>query len=136
MPRRNRFFAHLLPEDIQVWEDYLSTTTDLYDSIEYDVRVGQGKVPSKLLPSNMKKMAYDLTRKRIDAVGISPDKITIIEITRLGDIKSVGQLTVYPILYKLTYPQALPLRTLLICRRLDSDILPVLRKLDIDFITV
>lgn len=136
MSAKNRIYAHLLPEDVLVWEDYLTTTTDNYDALEYDVRVGRGKEPPAHIEGNLRSMALDLTKKRIDVVGSNKDAITIIEITRIGDIKSIGQLMVYPVLYKLTFNIALPLKRLLICRRLDSDILPVLREHKIDFVTV
>jgi len=122
----NIHYPHLLPDDVPVWQRFLAKYADNYTRIEYDVRVGVGQQPPPDLPPNIQKMAIDLSQKRIDAVGWTPEAIHIIEITRLAGIKAVGQLTVYPILYARTYTVALPLIPVLVCEQLLPDIRPVL----------
>jgi len=122
----NRYFPHLLPYDIPLWKAFLDKHADEYIKFEYDIRVGQGSSPPPSLDPEMQQMWRDLSTKRIDAIGIKPDSIEIIEITRRAGIKAVGQLTVYPLLYAHTYAPLLPLVPHLVTSELISDIETVL----------
>lgn len=123
----NRFYPHLLPEDIVVWARFMSKYPDRFHDIEYDIRVGRGRPAPLDQPRNIQKMARDLSMRRIDAVGYSPRRITIIEITRLAGLKAVGQMITYPILYRHTFAPTKPLHSLLVCEYLNPDIEPALR---------
>lgn len=132
MSFKNRFFPHLLPDDIPVWERFLATFPDRYDRIEYDVRVGKGRPAPPDFEPNIKKMALDLTRRRIDAVGFTNRRIDIIEITRLVDIKTIGQLFTYPALYSQTFNPTLPLQTVLVAEELHTSIDVILPLLPVE----
>lgn len=129
---KNRFFPHLLPNDIPVWERFLEAFPDRFDRIEYDVRVGKGRPAPTNMDPNIQKMALDLSRRRIDAIGFSPGRIDIIEITRLADLKAVGQLMAYPLLYTQTFGPSVPLHTILVAEELHTDIKPVLDSLPVE----
>lgn len=133
---RNRLYPHLLSKDISVWERYLFLFANQFTSIEYDVRVGKGRPADPGMPPNIRKMAMDLSQRRIDAVGFTEDKIYIIEITTRASTKAIGQLMMYPTLYQQTFRPALPLHPLLVCSSLESDVMPVLLDRDIDFVVV
>lgn len=132
MASKNRQFPHLLPGDIPVWERFLVAFPDRYDRIEYDVRVGKGRPAPPGFEPNIKKMALDLSRRRIDAIGFTGERIDIIEITRLADLKAVGQLLAYPLLYKQTYGGTKPMHTVLIAEELHTDIEQVLDSLPVE----
>jgi len=131
MPVRNLRYPHLLPFDIPVWERFLETTTYKYIDFDYDVRVGEGRTPPDDVPDNIKQMAYDLSLRRIDAVGRTASEIHIIEITRSAGLKAVGQLVAYPLLYSLTYHPTQPLVKVLVCETIQTDILPAIIAQDI-----
>ena len=133
---RNRLYPHLLSKDILVWERYLELFKNLFTSIEYDIRVGRGRPADAGMPVNIRKMAMDLSQRRIDAVGFTVDRIFIIEITTRASTKAIGQLMMYPTLYQQTFHPALPLHPLLVCSSLESDVQPVLFDRDIDFVVV
>lgn len=134
MAFKNRFYPHLLPYDIPVWERYLASHGDQYIKIEYDVRVGEGSRPPRDLPDNIRQMWVDLSKKRIDAVAWRLDKIVLIEITRRAGMKAIGQLRTYPILYNLTYKPFLPAEPLLVAEQLLPDIKPALAENNIPYI--
>jgi len=89
--------------------------------IDYDVRVGEGRDPGAGFPDNMRQMAIDLSKKRIDAVAYMPDQIWTIEITKHAGLKALGQLIAYPILFTLKYNPLLPVQPVLVCEDLITD---------------
>lgn len=131
MPKRNRLYPHLLPPDVPVWERYLASFGEDYETIDYDVRVGQGRPAGEEIPENLHGMALDLSRRRIDAVGVTADRIDLIEVTRIADLKAVGQLIAYPILYKQSFKPLLPVRMILVAEQTWTDIDLVLESMDV-----
>jgi hypothetical protein len=115
-------FAHLLPEDIEVWERYLKQFQKEYTYFEYDIRVGLGRDPGPEYEENIRKMALDLSYRRIDCVAHKRDRIVVIEITHSAGFKAIGQVLGYTILYKLTYMPTEPIEPLLVCGTVQSDI--------------
>lgn len=133
---RNRKFPHLLQKDIVVWERFLHLFGNQYNNIDYDVRVGKGRPASPGLPQNIQQMSIDLSQRRIDAVGFQDHQIDIIELTTTASTKAIGQLLMYPVLYKQTFPGTLPLRPLLVCESLAPDVLDVLLDKQLEFVLV
>ncbi|KKK70100.1 hypothetical protein LCGC14_2927380, partial [marine sediment metagenome] len=62
----------------------------------------------------------------IDAIGHTDSQIHIIEITRVAGLKAVGQLLSYPLLYCLTFKPLRPVRSVLVCHTLETDIEPMI----------
>ena len=135
-PPRPFRFAHLLPEDVEVWRAYLDRVKLDPTLYEYDVRVGSGRDPGPEFETNIRRGAIQLAQRRIDAVLISVDTITVIEITVSAGLRAIGQLHLYPILYKLTFRPPQPIRPLLVCRALQSNVQPVLHELEIPYVLV
>lgn len=131
-----RPYAHLLPPDVQVWERYLTAFRHRYSHFEYDIRVGLGRDPGPNFDPTMRSMALDLSLRRIDAIGFTPERITIIEITHSAGMTALGQLRAYPTLYRLTYMPDLPLSTLLVAAQLQSDIQVILEHEHIPYVLV
>lgn len=129
-------YAHLLPDDVAVWDRYLDKYAHLYTHFEYDVRVGLGRDPGPDFDQNIRTMALDLSLRRIDAVGFCPTHIRVIEITHSAGMTAVGQLRAYPILYRLTFIPHLIVHPLLVAAELQSDIKPVLDQEHIPYVLV
>lgn len=124
MPGINRRYPHLLQQDINVWLRYLAEHETDYSVIDYDVRVGVGRDPGPSYTPNLRQMGIDLSRRRIDAVGYTADQLDIIEITTAAGLTCIGQLTTYAVLYRQTYKYSGPIRTLLVCSSLLTDVQP------------
>jgi len=133
MPQK---FAHLLPIDVEVWLRFLNQFGDHFELFEYDIRVGLGRDPGSDYEKNIRQMALDLSLRRIDCVAHTPTEITVIEITHSAGFKALGQITGYPILYALTFPPLLPIKPLLVCGELQSDIKPIIESLNIPYVVV
>lgn len=134
MSIKNNPYPHLLPEDVPVWERFLAQFGSQFFSIKYDVRVGNGVPVSPTEPKNIQKMAIMLTQRRIDAVALSHNGIHVIEITRFADLKAIGQLEAYPILYRDRFDPRAKVSPLLVCEKLESDIEPILNQKGIDYV--
>lgn len=131
MSGRNRLYPHLLPQDINVWEQFLAEHGHKYSQFDYDVRVGRGRDPGARHDPNIRRMAVNLSMRRIDAVGHRPGFFDIIEITTVAGIHAIGQMQVYPLLFAQTFKPLKPLRSLLVCRELGTDVTLAIEKLNI-----
>lgn len=123
---RNHRFPHLLPVDVKLWEQFLAANPNRYSVIDYDVRVGQGRPMPDLATANLRRMATDLSMRRIDAIGHNGNNRTVIEITHTAGLKAVGQMIAYKFLYREKFPGNYQLDILLVAGQLESDIFPVL----------
>lgn len=124
----NNLFPHLLPDDIEIWQQFLDKFGKDYIKFDYDVRVGDGRPTNETLPDNIRKMAKDLSQRRIDAVGHKADALDIIEITKSAGFTAIGQLETYPLLYRQRFSPDKRLVPVLVAGRIQSDIKPILIK--------
>ena len=122
MGTKNRLYPHLMPDDIVVWERFLDHFGDLYAHFDYDVRVGRGRPAPDTETAGIQKMATDLSQRRIDAVGHSLGHSTIIEITTGIGMTAIGQIQIYPRLYRNTFNITTGIRSLLVGSHLQDDI--------------
>ena len=129
-------YPHMKPADILLWEKFVQLFTNEFDSVDFDVRVGEGiKMPEET-PENMKLDAKVLTQKKIDVVGYNDDKITIIEVKPRAGTSALGQLISYKTLYEKTYSPILPIEMLIITDETDDDFTPIFEQNKIRIIKV
>ncbi len=136
MGTKNRLYPHLMPDDIDVWERFLDHFGDLYTHFDYDVRVGIGRPADAAEPTGIRKMALDLSQRRIDAVGHTPQASTVIEITTGIGFKAIGQIQVYPRLYRQTFNITIPIHSLIVGAFLQDDIEGPLVQLGIPWVAI
>ncbi len=132
MGSRNRLYPHLLEDDIDLWEEFLAEYGHQYNSFDYDVRVGKGRDPGTIVNEKFRKVGIELSKRRIDVVGFRTGATDIIEITLFADLKALGQLMVYPDLYKQTFQHNEPLIPILVCREIGPDVHQTILKNSID----
>lgn len=68
-------------------------------------------------------MGLDLSRRRIDALGLTKSNAHIIEITGDAGTTTLGQLLTYNHLYQLDHPAHQPPRLILVARSIQTDML-------------
>lgn len=134
MAHDNRYFPHLLPQDIEVWKRFLAEHGQDYDYFDYDVRVGEGRDPGPDYNQTIRSMAIGLSQRRIDAIGHRNGRATIFEITTSAGLTAIGQLQVYPQLYKTLHPSTQTEPPILIAERIQDDILPYLQESGIRYL--
>ena len=135
LSRPNKY-PHLLPEDAQLWNDYIEQFSPPHTTFMYDVPVGPGRDPGDSFEDPIRKMALQLSKRRIDVVGILPDGVEIFELTQSAGLKSAGQAIVYPYWLAVTWELTIPVTTTIICRSCQPDILPVLKASNIRLVTI
>jgi len=102
----------------------------------YDVAVGPGRDPGDGFDDNIRQMALQLSKRRIDVVGIRPDGIEIFELTQSAGLKAAGQAIVYPHWLIATWEVSAPVSTTIICRICQPDIVDVLDRYNIRLVTI
>lgn len=119
-------YPHLLPEDADLWNDYLDQFSPPHTTFMYDVAVGPGRDPGDSFDDPIRKMALQLSKRRIDVVGIQPDGVEIFELTQSAGLKAAGQAIVYPHLLTVTWDLSIPVTMTVICRNVQDGIESVL----------
>jgi len=118
---KNRFYPHLDPESIAIWEAHLAKFPSHSTSTDYDVRVGLGRDPGPDFDTATRRMALRISQRRIDVVAKTPEGLLIIEITGSAGQKALGQLMSYPDLYKARFNPLEPLFPVIIAREIQTD---------------
>jgi hypothetical protein len=117
--------------DIPIWERWLTKHATEYDGFQYDVRVGRGRPAPPGFPPEFKKDIQDLTRLRIDAVGIVGPAADLIEVKQTAGASALGQILTYKELYQ-DEPGARAVRQMLIVTdNPHPDLLSAARKLNV-----
>lgn len=92
-------YPHLNPIDVLIWEAFIRGNPGQFDSVDYDVKVGEG---APFLPETGEKFAEDfrmLTQKKIDVVGYKDNLIWLIEVKPNAGSRALGQILTYEKLY-------------------------------------
>lgn len=114
-------YPHLLPIDGLLWNEYRERFLPQHTDYFYDVAVGEGRDPGADYDDRLRMMGIRLSRRRIDVIGINPDRIDIFEITQSAGLKACGQALTYPALLRATWQTTLPIKMIVICRTVQSD---------------
>lgn len=126
-------FPHMMPEDIPVWERWLSLHPADWDSIAYDVHVGAGVDLPDDMEEPHREAAIQLSKKRIDVVVTYPDRVLIIEVKKRADWRAIGQIMGYPVLFRDEFPDAPPIATLLVTESFETDIQHVMDNYELPY---
>jgi hypothetical protein len=126
----------MFPNDIAVWERFLDKYGSLYNGFFYDVMCGEEVWQHPRWEEQYKFDAQVLSKLRIDAVGDNDARIDIIEVKPRGNMASIGQLLTYKEQYIKEYQPTKPVRMVLVCGELDSNIVPLTEKQGIAYIVV
>lgn len=80
-----RFFPEKTDHESALLRDYLQAHLVEFDRVSFSVRVGQGAPVDESLPLSTQKQIARVTQRRIDLVGWSGQRATIVEAkTRVG----------------------------------------------------
>ena len=115
-------YPHMLEADYPVWTLFLDRNPALFERIYYDVRIGGVYPVPEIGDEIMRKMYYDVSAKRIDALGEMKDEIWIIEVADRPGLRAVGQLQTYVALWFDDPKIMKPVKPVLVCRSIDADL--------------
>lgn len=88
------------PNDIAIWERFLTDYPNAYDKVLYDVALGAARSAAGPLEPNIRKDWTLLTQKKIDVVGFRGNEIHIIEVKPNAGASALGQVLQYVALYR------------------------------------
>ena len=121
------------PGEIVIWRAWLRTHQDLYDSFDYNVRIGEGEDPGPTFADNIRKMWTMNTQFRIDAVGLKGGVPEIIEVEDDVSIRAVGQVMAYKFIWVKEQRSAAVPGMRIVCRNFNANVLPMVRDTGIAF---
>jgi hypothetical protein len=124
----------MLETDVPLWYLFLDRFASKFDRFYYNVKVGGPDVTK--IPGDPKfaKQWYDVTAKRIDAIGETKKDLWIIEVASSPFLRAVGQCLSYKFLWELDPKIEKPARMVLICYSLDDDLKAVLKHFGVEVI--
>lgn len=96
-------YPHLGPEDAKIWDRFIAQNPTFFDSVEYDVKVGEGRSYSMFPDSNVREDMRYLSKKRIDVVGFDKGKTYVIELKPKATLAAIGQVEGLSDLYRETF---------------------------------
>jgi len=84
-------YPHLRPEDVKIWNKFISQNPDFFKAVEYDVKVGEGRSYEDYPKGPIREDMVYLSKKRIDVVGFKNDEIYVIELKPKAGMSAIGQ---------------------------------------------
>ena len=97
-------YPHLSKAEAEIWERFITMFPRFFDSVDYDVTVGDVRpTPEKLDAATERNRQY-LGKWKIDVVAWLGDAATIIEIKKDADTKALGENWLYVKCFKAEHP--------------------------------
>lgn len=129
-------YPHLIGEDTEVWNRFILKYPDIFDTVDYDFKVGRGADTTPINEQSSKEYWAELTKKRIDVIGYKNNFVTIVEVKKRASLFTLGQILGYRYLYLREFPEVLSVWTLIIAAQISQDDMDVLNHFGIDFVIV
>ena len=116
----------MLTSDVPLWHKFLDHFSTKFLKFYYNVRVGGPDVSKIEGDEAIKRMWYLNTAKRLDAIGETANTLWIIEVASSPYLRAVGQMLSYQFLWEKDPKIKKPIKSVLICPYLDSDLQSIL----------
>ena len=97
-------YPHLGPEDTAIWSRFIEKNPNHYKSVDYDVKVGEGRDYSSLPEDQYSEDLKYLSKKRIDVVAFVNGEIHVIELRPSAGLSAIGQALGLADLYRVIAP--------------------------------
>lgn len=116
-------FIHLLPLERPIWRRYLESTTEDFERITYDLHLGDGSPIPAGMSEGTAAIVKAVSRKRVDVIGETASSIIIFEVKPRAGMGAMGQLLNYRSLYYRENNPTKPVRLMVVCERVEPDVL-------------
>lgn len=89
------WYPHLSHEEAVIWDRFIEEFPTMYDSCDYDVKLGT--IPDFVLehPDEEMRKQGPLYQYKIDVIGYKDDQVDIIELKRAATMRALGQVKGY-----------------------------------------
>lgn len=112
---------HMVGRDLGIWAQFRQRLPFPYRGFHFDVSLGTPPAEIPHTPPRLMDAWRFLLSRRIDAVGILPERWDIIEIRRGAGQAAIGALRMYAFLWRQDPPDQRPVTLLLVTDRADLD---------------
>ncbi len=122
VPFEKRYwYPHMQQDHVSIWERFIATYPESYDTCQYDVTVGS--VPGFTDPAHPVSVPGQekLYKKKIDVVAFKGGNIDIIEIKPKANASAVGQVKRYVYLYSKEFAPGKNLQPVIVTDSMDDD---------------
>lgn len=116
-------YPHLRLEEVNFYDQLIIEYPALFDSVDFDVKVGTGNFFRSILPKQVYEDGKILSKWRIDLIGYKDDLTTIVELKKSARAGAIGQLICYELLFRKTHTNVTNLELLLVTDQLVPDLL-------------
>lgn len=114
-PYEKRYwYPHLKPNDVAIWERFISKYPDHYKHVQYDFAVGEVPAFVANAPASEQANMAELYRLKIDVLGFTDDHIDLVELKPNATAAAIGQVTGYVELYRREVAPSLPVRPVIV----------------------
>ncbi len=114
-------YPHMTPAEVRRWDSYLAQYGLPEGDVSYNEHLGEGAPIVLDWPTWMAVMVKALSTHRVDVVIERPDEVILIEVKGVAGMGAVGQLLGYEALWLRERGTDRPVRLLLVCERVESD---------------
>jgi len=114
-------YPHMLPNEIPLWERFLSLYGKDFKNFRYDIHVGRGVDPGPDYDPKWRKLAIQLTQKRIDVVGERDGVVWIFEVKPDAGLSAIGQLLAYRALYRRDFNYTGEIKLAVVTTKVNAD---------------
>ena len=119
------------PADILVWERFLTTYPDKYDTVDYDMGLIQDKTAESVAGDLQIAGDEQLYKYKVDVVGYYKGGIDIIEIKDKATPSTIGQISSYWVLYDKEIKPKVPTRAVIIAGEASPDMAMLTKEHDV-----
>lgn len=109
--------------DLLIWQRYRARAAEIYERLYFNVRVGEPMPVVEELPPEIALMAEAVSRRRIDVVGETSDRWSLIELKFNAGAEALGQILLYSALWKIDPPDNRPVSTVIVSDRANKDLI-------------
>lgn len=113
---------HMLKVDIPIWYRFLEKYGSQFNSLYYDCLLGGPHLTPREEKDPLLRMWRFNTSKRADVIVETKDEVWIIEVTSEPKVRALGQLMMYKRLWKEDPKSNKSLKVVLVCDRVDADV--------------
>ena len=124
-------FPGLLPAEALIFNAWQNLHIREYDYFAFNVRIGAGVDPGPSWPQNVRQMAIDNSKKRVDAVGYQGTTPTLVEVKQRAKLNALGQIVGYGVLWPREHPQDSQPRLLIVTDRPSADLEPICKSVGV-----
>lgn len=100
MQQNRLYYPGLIPKERAVLRAWLKLNEPRFERYLYNFRLGEGVDPGSGYPDYVRREVVLNSRARVDVIGITGERVTLIEIKERAEARQVGQLVAYEVLWR------------------------------------